>query len=279
MWEYFMTVVVGGPVKTRRGFQSFENCTNGGKVSECLKRVLSKTGNAPKTDKKLYHYTSIGAAVSILRSGYLWLSSPDTMNDTLERACVKQSMPNLYFTSFSHSEENMGIYSMYARGSEGVMMRITFEAAEQLLSSLPITSRGRKQVHIVRNNELTDTVVEADVYWRAVCYKQLRSNTLAVGTVSNSRIAHPLAEPKLAGFVKLYGWEYEKEVRLCAVTHTPLNPNEKVAVPIPKNWEVSVVTKPGFNRKSNEEACMALTQYDVRVSGSSYEGLVNIAEP
>ena len=254
----------------------FEDMTNPRQIREYLKRVLDRPG-MKKDEAMLYHYTSIKAVTSILDSGYIWLGSTANMNDYLENECLKPISSQLFLTSFSKAEENMGMYKMYAQDPNGVIMKISFAAAEQIIKEIPRSTTGEQIVRIVRDNTLMDNQVEADLYWTAVCYKHLHSDMIIADSVKNLKIKHPLDEPELAGYIKLYGWEYEKEVRLCARTKTALAENEKVAVKLPDEIKISIILGPGFDKVANRSDYAKLFRKGINVQSSAYEAWVNLS--
>ncbi len=58
------------------------------------------------------------------------------------------------------------------------------------------------------------------MYWTGVCYKDIESNKISTPGQVNNKIDNPLEA--LAGVIKLSGWEYEKEVRLCGIKNYSL---------------------------------------------------------
>lgn len=105
---------------------------------------------------------------------------------------------------------------------------------------------------------MTDEEVGIDVYWAAVSYKDLHTNLIKAGDVVNLNIKQPLNVPELVGYVKMYGWEYEKEVRLCVITSKPLKDNEKIAVKLPSDFLPCIVTGPGFDTQKNRKKISVL---------------------
>ena len=258
---------------------AFKDMKTSQEIKQYLLNVLSRTGGKDKKTACLYHYTKIKSLQAMLSSGYIWLGSTDQMNDYLEHEFVDsvKRENKLFFSCFSRVEENLAMYKMYAPSPDGAMMAIPFTMAEAIIDNLE-TSNGKKLVRIVRDNKLTDEKIEADVYWAAVAYKDLHSSMLKSDTVVNTHISRPKNDPELVGFVKLYGWEYEKEVRLCAVTDRALGKNEKIAVELPSDIDrhISIITGPGFNRTGNLQLISELTRCDFDIKASEYDNLVNL---
>lgn len=259
---------------------SFKDLKTGNEIKTYLKKVLSRTGNKGKADTFLYHYTKITSLDRILDSGFIWLGSSRDMNDYMEGEYINSVNEDnrLFFSCFSRAEENLAMYKMYAPSPAGVMMSLSFAQAQSIIDQLQDGSDSAKLVYIVRDNKLTNDKVEADVYWAAVAYKDLHSNLLKVETVVNTKIATPFKNPELAGFVKLYGWEYEKEVRLCAYTRKPLEINEKIAIPLPDSFSnrVNIITCPEFNKQSYKKELSRFKRLDLSVHDSEYDALVNL---
>lgn len=258
----------------------FGDMTTTLQIRNYLKSVLGRPGPRGKDGVELYHYTGIDSLVSILDSGYLWLGSATNMNDHLEAEFVKRSgMRNrLFLSSFSKVEENLAMYKMYASEPNGVMIAISYATAERIIEEQDKSPIGKQLVSIVRNKKLTGEQIESDLYWSAVCYKDLHTDNLSAENVTNSNIENPLLDSSLAGFEKLYGWEYEKEVRLCAVTQRPLKDNEIVAVKLPEDTKklLSVVLCPGFSKIRNYTEFIELKMKSVQIKESAYEALVDL---
>lgn len=241
--------------------------------------VLSRTGSKGKDRTWLYHYSNINAVNSIITSGYLWLSPTDGMNDYLEGQFIQSTIGNgkAFYTCFSKTEQNLAMYKMYAPDPDGVMLSISYSSAQRIISEVD-KENDKKLLYIVRNNCITDETIPVNMYWADVCYKDLHDDTISVASVFNKHIRQPLMKPELAGFVKLNGWEYEKEVRLCAITERPLRPNEKVAVKIPGDIIIEIITVPGFDREKNRKMYSELVRRNISIHGSAYDMLVDLGQ-
>jgi len=260
---------------------AFKDLKTADEIKKYLLNVLSRTGGKNKNSIYLYHYTKLSSLTDILNTGFIWLGSTEKMNDYMEGEFINSvdGSNKLFFSCFSRTEENLAMYKMYAPSPDGAMMSISFALAQSIIEKLPKTTSGiGKQVRIVRDNTLTDETIEADVYWAAVAYKDLHTDLLKSETVVNRQIKNPLTNNKLAGFVKLYGWEYEKEVRLCASTIRPLEPNEKIAIPLPKGIEksISIITGPGFDKSTSKKLLANLKRKGVSIHDSEYDALVDL---
>lgn len=258
--------------------RAFENITDPSMIRAYLLGVLSRTGGQKLDSVKLYHYSSIHAVVSIAKTRYIWLGSTENMNDYFEVQLIKEAQGSntQYFTCFSRAEENLAMYKMYAASPNGAMMSISFADAKRIVDKLPKMTNGKYHVKIVRDSVLTDETVEADIYWAAVAYKALHTDLIRAGEVTNKKINQPFNQRELAGFIKLYGWEYEKEVRLCARLSVALMPGEKVAIPIPEDVKISVITCPGFDKTQNKQGIFELTRLGIEHKESEYESFVDL---
>lgn len=245
-----------------------------------LKKVLNRTGGKEKNALSLYHYTNVDALYSIMNSSSFWLASSDKMNDYLEDDYVKSASlgKRFFFMSFSKNEENLAMYKMYAPNPKGVVCSFSYEIAEDILTNIPNTENGLKEVNIVRNNILTKDTVGARIYWSAVCYKDLKTDVLFAETVSNNKIKKVFSRNDFAGFVKPYGWEFEREVRLCAITSRALEENEKVAIKIPDDIisRFCVSLCPGFEKK--DSGYKKIVRMCNNIATSPHDGIVDLGE-
>lgn len=258
----------------------FEDIESAKDLKGYLERVLSRSGGKTLDNQMLYHYTSITSIRDILSSGYVWLGSTDKMNDFIENSFINSvnAGRRLFFSSFSRAEENIAMYKMYASAPDGAMMHFSYNTAKRIVEELPNGENGFKKVRIVKDNVITNKTVDAKVYWIAVCYKYLHEDTIKAETVYNKNFTQPLNNPELAGIVKLNGWEYEREVRLCAETIEPLANNEKIAIKLPSkiNSCTSIITCPNFDYKANRQIIMDLKRLSIKLTSSEYENMVDL---
>lgn len=257
----------------------FEECI----TPEDVKQHLLKVLDWKRTDKNnefLYHYTSIQAIDSILSSGYIWLGSSENMNDYLEDDFIRSANADhtLFFTSFSKAEENLAMYKMYAPAPNGAMLSFSYMTANEIVKSIGKSENGMKEARIVRNGILTEECIDVNVYWCGVCYKELHNDTLIAGTKINKHFSEPLSISELAGIIKLNGWSYENEVRLCAETSAPLSSNEKIAIKLPDNFSklIKIITCPNFDRKINSGFIKKLKRKSIKIQSSEYEDMVDL---
>ncbi len=257
---------------------AFKDITTPGEIQHYLLDILSRM--AKNGEKYLYHYTSFSSLAKIISSGYLWLGLSQSMNDYLEGEFIESAdgSNRVYFACFSRAEENLAMYKMYAPAPDGAMMIVPLDMAHQMIDSLPDSKELNKMVNIVRDNKLTKETAPAFMHWSEVAYKDLHTDTLKTTGSSNSHIEKPLLVKALAGFVKLHGWEYEREVRLEAMLVNPVSDREKVAIKLPDDFSknIEIVTAPGFNKALHQNEVSHLKRMGVRIHESEYDGLVDI---
>lgn len=249
-------------------------------IKDYLLNVLGRTGGISKDKTCLYHYSSIDSVASIIKSKSMWLGNTENMNDYLEGEFIQSAGEdrNLLFASFSKVEENIAMYKMYAPNPNGVMIILPYSVAEKIVKEQTDSKGATNDALIVKDNSVTNEKLSARLYWSSVCYKNLHDDMISVGTVINNNIGNPLDEPELAGFIKLHGWKYEEEVRLCAMAERPLSKNERIALKLYDGFEkdIVIVTGPGFDKEKNKKTISALKRKGVRIQSSEYEGLIDI---
>ena len=237
---------------------SFNKLKDAENVIAYQKQILSRTGGRSSDNARLYHYTSIDNLLRIIKSGYIWLCSPKNMNDLLEKTVLQNNgKDDLYFISFSRANQSLAMFKMYASGEDGIMLSITISDAKNLLLQKPF---------IVEKDTKTDKAVDAELYWTGVCYNELNSDRITSPGKENHNIINPLNA--LAGSVKLMGWEFEKEVRLCANKLLPAN--QKLAVVLPKD-HLEVVLCPQFNTEKNAGKLAELRENKIKYVESDYD--------
>ena len=257
---------------------AFKDITTPGEIQHYLLDILSRM--AKNGEKYLYHYTSFSSLAKIISSGYLWLGLSQNMNDFMEGEFIESTdgSNKVYFACFSRAEENLAMYKMYAPAPDGAMMIVPLEIAHQMIDSLPDSKELNKMITIVRDGKLTKETAPAFMHWSEVAYKDLHTDALKTTGSSNSHIEKPLLSRALAGFVKLHGWEYEREVRLEAMMVNPLSERERVALKLPDDFSkhIEIVTAPGFDKTLHQNEVSLMKRMGVRIHESEYDGLVDI---
>ena len=121
---------------------------------------------------------------------------------------------------------------------------------------------------LVEGTIQTDKEIDSDLYWIGVCYKDIESERITTPGQENHYIAKPLKA--LVGAIKLSGWEYEKEVRLCS--RKRLYEGQKMAVKLPE--KINVVLCPGFDKEKHKTKMAELTAMGIHIETSAYENWI-----
>lgn len=171
----------------------------------------------------LYHYTSLSAAINIIKSNKWFFGNAKNMNDRLEYdQWSVQEWEKLFYVSFvGEGKESIGMWSMYGRPLEtGVKIAIPRKSFLEWVKSV----KGVREV--ARQNDrfvVSDAVIDMPekscrTIAVAYCDYDNRSESefeLSWSNQKNKRI--PLSEilgvSELVGHVKDSAWSYEKEVR------------------------------------------------------------------
>jgi len=240
---------------------AFKNIRTSNELIAYQKQVLSRTGGRTSKEARLFHYTNINAMRNMLATQSMWLSPAVDKNDILEAELIRSAgITDLCFSCFSRANQNIAMFKMYAPNPDGVMLSISFEDAKMMLNQRPVLVEDGVIL------EETDTVL----YWIGVCYKDIESDKITTPGQENHHIEKPLKE--LAGAIKLSGWEYEKEVRICGIKR--LNSGQKISVKLPE--KVEVVLCPGFDREKNKRELSFLMQNGVGYKSSLYEDWIRL---
>ena len=257
----------------------FGDLTSATEIKEYLLDVVDRSLSSDK-DACIYHYTNFTSLYKILTSGYIWLGSTQKMNDYLEGEFIEavDGSHKLYSVCFSRAEENLAMYKMYAPDPDGAMLVVPLSLAKAMINDLPDSEDSHKIIRVVKNNILTEETTPADLYWTAVAYKDLHKDTLRVSTFKNEAIKNPLTEKILAGFIKLHGWEYEKEIRLVAHVYSALTDDDKVAIKLPKEFakHFRIVTGPAFDKMLHRAEIAQLKRKGIAIHDSEYDALVDL---
>ena len=63
----------------------FKDFSTPKQIKDYLLKVLSRTGGKNSNEVYIYHYSNMNAIHNMINGGYIWLSSPNSMNDTFEK--------------------------------------------------------------------------------------------------------------------------------------------------------------------------------------------------
>ena len=203
---------------SKNDISSFEKVT---KVDELIpylenrfKRIEGKT--------MLHQYTSIQAALNIIKTHEFYIGSPSNMNDVLEYTSFdSRNWDDLFFTCFmEYNTESIAMWSQYAQPwDSGIRLSLPVVRIKEWLSSVTMVDSadpntkekdGRfkleankfiKSMHMVAyTNE--DDISETN-----------EDEIISVGDAENKNLKYLNHKEKLCGYVKNAAWGYEKEIR------------------------------------------------------------------
>lgn len=198
----------------------FEDVSNGNELIAFLKTNANQMKNTTSESEKayVYHYTTIKAVKSILKSKQWYLNSPSNMNDGLELSYLdKMNVKNLFFSSFlTEDKESIAMWSMYSQPwEEGVLIRIPIEMMKKWIKNNPsiysADSKTCQKIEIIKN---ANAVLHFVAYTNKDSISGNEQKTLQVGGKTNTKYSDTFEYEDLAGYVKDTAWAYEKEVRL-----------------------------------------------------------------
>ncbi len=269
----------------------FENIKNEELLCEYLRESYSRL-EAGSDGMNLSHYTTISRLLNILKTGYLWLGDYRNMNDPFEKKLLDRNnyARNLYFTSFSRAEESLAMYKIYNGDNpeSSVVLQISFDVFEKIMSYAchgeyagGVDDDGEfpqynRKLHIVKMNsaEVIKRTIYSSVYAAEIAYLDPKTGCVYFDGRKNSHFISPLRCKKLAGLIKYKCWDFEQEVRLCAMVSEPLDNGEVVAIKLPRNFckKIKVVLGPGFDETKYKEELFELRLLGVVFQNSVYEG-------
>lgn len=198
------------------------NATNFSTInsSKDLKLYLSAPARIKK-DVYLFHYTTLSSAISIIKSNYLILFNPKTMNDGLEfENYSEKDVKNIFFASFMlEQKESIAMWAMYSTPwDDGVKISINGKAFKKWL---------KKTKYIYQANSKTKKVSDTPIFTvdkeniklsnYVIAYvndDDSKNEIVTCGGAKNNIIKGILKNRNLLGYVKNSAWEYEKEYRV-----------------------------------------------------------------
>lgn len=209
--------------------------------SELIKHLEYKAKKIAK-DSMLHQYTTISAALAIIKKGEFYIGSPIRMNDISEyKNFILENKNNTwedtFFTCFMDEDnENIAMWSQYAMPwDKGVRLSIPAEKVRQWIKGI--------EVLYIANVDTKEKIKERQVgnsKFRKSFYKVAYTNEddikfngkkeiVKVGDATNEVLTNLYRDKELRGYVKNIAWSYEKEVRF--------------RVEIPSNNEVDEISK------------------------------------
>lgn len=231
-----------------KGFERLET------PHELMKYLEDKPRVPDRKGEFYYHYTNLNAAISMIRSGYLWLSPIARSNDMLEYDYGNKGLwESIYsFSMMAYDTENIGMWSMYAQPwKDGVRISIPKQDVYRWIYEdegiiYSVNNNGRRSEDY--KPIITDVLprVNGKRLYRliSVAYSDYRSikaqsgQNHKCGTQSNTTIKlTPIGDEEylgeLTGYIKDLAWEYEQEVRIFADVRFTNKQESKIAIRIP----------------------------------------------
>ena len=237
-----------------------------GTASE-VREFLALSG---RDHRKYFQYTDLNALCGMLKSGQLWLTRADKLND-LKEFGAKEERQFCYIASFGTSAlENVAMWWMYGlngieKDPKRIPVRLEFDG-KAILSSWKAVLPGRPDciapVPVGGGHSLpqvTEVLLHDMLYQRNHSHRKKPDGKRWHGAVSwNGHVADEVrckkafenAVESLPGFVKDVGWAYENETRI-TIRLAEAGP-DKIAIPfVDALKSVRVLVGPGGDRNSN----------------------------
>lgn len=190
-----------------------------------LRKNLTERANklaARKGENVLYlcHYTSLRAAISIIKNKQWYIGSPLRMNDGLELTHAgEETWKKIFFASFMYEpQESIAMWSMYAQPwSDGVMLRIPVDAFKKWKDGNLIISTADPETKRANSDDIsiaTKLSFHAVAYTNAESKESADEEVLSCGNQENVILRDVITAPELVGYVKDCAWSYENEYRM-----------------------------------------------------------------
>ena len=259
------------------------------KYDELQKNLVEKAKNLHehKGDNILYlcHYTSLKAAVSIIKTKRWYLGSPLNMNDGLELAHAgKEVWKKIFFASFMYEpQESIAMWSMYAQPwNDGVMIRIPVEMFKKWYKDGKcVISTANPET---KNTNLDDISNYSRLSFHAVAYTNAESKRpneeeeLLCGGQKNFILKKVISTPKLVGYIKDSAWSYENEYRLRVDIDDSISCSGLfLSIPDEIVNAIEITTGPRFKGNLYSEIKKEITKVfnEGRINNSIFKGKLN----
>lgn len=181
--------------------------------------LLVYLSDKAKENKRLYHYTTYEALLSIIKGRSLRLSRLDLLNDKAEQKLGyhDERLKN-YVISFTQEKEYVSMWAMYGKAS-GIKIRLDFDTKcfRNCINDFYFDSDKKNRLSFYHVNALfgkgdaSEPIRFSDVAYLDKANMILKHNTRSFS--SDLYVDRNLID-KLTGFVKYDAWEFEKETRL-----------------------------------------------------------------
>lgn len=220
------------------------------------KNVIEKVGDIRSTedlrdylDTKIYEesrkediiqYTTLDSVKSMFDSNMIVARKHDVQNDKYELECFNEKCwENLYSTSFMQAaEENIAMWVMYgaAKGgkiNKGIQISLSSEDfrdwASKIDTAYLLDSNYEKIKEIKGFSRNTHRVA-----YTKISPGGTGSHELKIGWDRKKWSQNEYDNDRLAGYIKDFAWEYEKEIRISVWTNDSFK-NKMIGIPMDKN--------------------------------------------
>ena len=245
-------------------------------------RLSGRKGN---NVRYLCHYTSLQAAVSIIKTKRWYLGSPLNMNDGLELAHAENEVwEKIFFASFMYEpQESIAMWSMYAQPwSDGIMIRIPVDVfkkwwkdGDHIISTADPKTKIDNSDNISASSKLS---FHAVAYTNAESKKPMDEEELVCGDQKNSILKNVITDPKLVGYIKDCAWSYENEYRMRVDVDDSISCSGlSLSIPDEIVNAIEITAGPRFkgNLHSAVEKEIAAALNKGRISNSIFQGKLN----
>lgn len=190
---------------------------------ELISYLSDATNRLENHDRNVYHYTSLDKAISILKSGYWLLKTPEAMNDGLEFQNISEAdqRNQIYFASFMYNtNESIAMWSMYAQPWEnGIYIGIPVAEFKKWIRNTKICNSAwlpeKDLVQIDKQSKYKlDLSIARVAYSNSDSVDNELDEVLTCGNAENKILKKTPHMPDLVGYIKDTAWDYEQEVRV-----------------------------------------------------------------
>ena len=254
-----------------------------------LRKNLADKANklsARKGDNVRYlcHYTSLQAAVSIIKNKKWYIGSPLNMNDGLELThAEKEIWERIFFASFMYEpQESIAMWSMYAQPwADGVMLRIPVDAFKKRKDGSPVISTANPKTKRANSDDISGAAklsFHAVAYTNAESKEPMDDEVLSCGEQRNVILRDAVTAPELVGYVKDCAWSYENEYRMRIDVNDSVScTGISLSIPDEVINEMEITAGPRFegNLYSRIEEEIAVELGRSRIANSVFQGKLN----
>lgn len=186
------------------------------------------------------HYSTLDGIYGMLKSGYLWLSRGDQMNDRQELTKGdSREWEKIYIASFAFGKsENVAMWGIYGlpHNEAACISFPSYKFSKWIpgISAVFDPKKNYQKIECEFEIQLTDVVYIGGFRGAKDQVLKWNDNKLQVNDLANiDDFEYISGESQMTGFIKNYAWSYENEVRIRIKVNTPIN-NERIAIKIPE---------------------------------------------